>query len=324
MSDTYSNSDAEYRITDPVDLVGAIPYLLGYRMPENSIVVIGFHGPRLAFTFRTELTRFGVDLYEDLAGRLRRNDCTAAIIVCFGDQPLAEAATAAAAAAFDAEGVAVGDALRVTDKRLWCLRCTTCPRQGLEVPETTPSAVALAVQGRTVAADRAAVVERLDPIGGACAADVAAALLGSRWHWDQRSKVERVDLAAERFDTALIAASDALGAEPEIVADLLVAVADARARVLAYRQIAPDNALDCLETWLLLARLAHGTDCEAAALCVAGYCAYMAGEGVLAAEAFERARKADDSCMDAWAYLAAYNEGVPPAQLEIFAPLSDV
>lgn len=323
MSDTFSSPDAEYRITDPVDLIGAIPYLLGYRVPENSLVAIGFHGPRLVCTFRAEFTRFAADLYEDLASRLRRNDCTAVITVCYGELLLAQATATAAAAAFDAEGLAVGDALRVTDRRLWCLRCTTCPRQGLEVPETTASGVALAVHGRTVAADRAAVLERLDPIGGARAADVAAALLGAQWHWDQRSTVERVHLAVERFDTAFIAAPDALGAEPEIVADLLVALADARARVLAYRQIGPDNALDCLATWLLLARLAHGTDCEAAALCVAGFCAYMAGEGFLAAEAFNRAKAADESCMDAWAYLDAYNQGVPPSQLEIFAPLSD-
>lgn len=323
MSDIYSGSGAEYRITDPVDLIGAIPYLLGYRVPDNSIVIIGQYGPRLACTFRTELTRLSASLYNDLAGRLRRNDCTAAVIVCFGEQELAETVFMTAAETLEGEGIAVGDALRVTDGRLWCLQCTTCPRQGLKVPDTTPASMVLAVEGRTVAADRDAVFRQLDPIEGERAADVAASLPGSRWRWDQCSKVERMHLATERFDTAFIASPDALEGEPEIVADLLTAIADARTRVLAYRQIAPDNALDCLETWLLVARLAHGTDCEAAALCVAGFCAYKAGEGVLASEAFDRARQADEACMDAWAYLAAYNDGIPPAQLEVFAPLSD-
>jgi hypothetical protein len=323
MSDNYSNPEDEYRITDPVDLVGAIPYLLGYRVPERSLVVIGFHGPRLACTFRTELTPFGADVYDDLAVRLRRNDCTAVIMICFGGQPLAEAAEAVATAALDAEGIAIGDALRVTGEHLWCLKCTNCPRQGLEVPETTPAGIALAVHGRTVAPDRDAVLQRLDPIGGPRAADVAAALYDAQRHWARLSKDERAHAAVERFDTAFIAQPDALAAEPEIIADLLVAMADVRTRVLAYRQIAPAIARDCLETWLIAARLASGTDTEAAALCVAGYCAYQAGEGFLAAEAFERARKADESCMDAWAYLDAYHQGIPPTQVEVFAPLGD-
>lgn len=122
-------------LTSPLDVLAAVPYLLGFH-PEESLVVIGLAGGpprgRLRVTTRWDLP-FDRDAADRLLTLLRREETNRIIIVGYGAGPLVTPAVDEVRRMARAAGIAVIEALRVEDGRFWSYVCTSpacCPAEG--------------------------------------------------------------------------------------------------------------------------------------------------------------------------------------------------
>src|SRR5262249_20424307 len=79
------------RVRDPVDLLGAVPFLLGYH-PADSIVVLGVHLQMHLMTVRYDLPPPGAEPIQLLQGRfrdpallLRRQGVSGVLMIGYGE-----------------------------------------------------------------------------------------------------------------------------------------------------------------------------------------------------------------------------------------------
>ncbi|HEV8527121.1 MAG TPA: DUF4192 family protein, partial [Actinomycetes bacterium] len=141
------------RISGPADLVGAIPYLLGF-VPDRSVVAVALHGggrsARLGLTVRVDLPLApGVaDCATFITGHLVRAGARATIIVLYADgealpcdldQLIVELGRCTAAAR-----VELWDVLQVANdawRSRLCGDAACCPPGGTPIDSTAPSLV---------------------------------------------------------------------------------------------------------------------------------------------------------------------------------------
>ncbi|GGK64540.1 hypothetical protein Ppa06_18690 [Planomonospora parontospora subsp. parontospora] len=155
------------------DVLGAVPYLLGFH-PAESLVVIGLRGSppkgRVHLTVRWDLPLADHDLSRILP-LLRKEEITQVIVVGYGSGPLVTPAADAAVALFREGGIRLLDALRVEDGRYWsyvCSRTDCCPPSGAPYDrEAGAVAVRAVAHGLVALPDRETLERSLAPVGGA-------------------------------------------------------------------------------------------------------------------------------------------------------------
>ncbi len=154
-------------VRSPADLIAAVPYLLGFH-PTDSIVVVALSGKRIVFAARGDLPG-DADPYEPgqhIAAVTARQGADSATVVGYGPATRVTPAVAALAEA----GLAVLDALRVTDGRWWSYLCTEpecCPPEGTRYdPQSSAVPAAAVFAGQVALPDRAALAAQVAPVGG--------------------------------------------------------------------------------------------------------------------------------------------------------------
>jgi hypothetical protein len=184
---------AENRVTlrGPADLADALPYLLGYH-PDDSIVLIGLHGPRgrLGGRIRTGIPADPEEWCEAAellaacladSGMVRGSRPDAAVVYLCQDppdgapardimerlRPLAQRLRTACGGL----AVPVYEALYVSRDRYWSYCCTgtgCCPEDGNALPRsgTSPMAAAAAYAGIRVRGSLRQLGQRLAPLDG--------------------------------------------------------------------------------------------------------------------------------------------------------------
>ncbi len=188
-------------LQSPVDLLAAVPYLLGFH-PSESLVVIGLRGQVLAITARIDLPEplpsgtdehghppdpaarpasspdlpggqlgeLGEQLGQHLAEVVARHAVTEVMLVGYGPDDRVAPATAAVRHAVLRRGTPIRDALRVDAGRYWSYVCpdrTCCPPEGVPYDLSVSAVPAEAIYAGLVALpDRSALVERLAPVSG--------------------------------------------------------------------------------------------------------------------------------------------------------------
>ena len=185
------------RLSSPADLVGVLPWRLGFH-PTESLVVVCLEGPRRRdrLVMRVDLAdpRHDAAMADDLATRVRHIGASAALLAVYTDSPDGTGAgqgqlprarlVRRVSRRLEGRGVAVPEAVLVRDERWWSYLChdpTCCPPDGTPVPlRPSPAATRWAAEavaeGATVLPDRAALVASVEPPRGrARAADRAAA-----------------------------------------------------------------------------------------------------------------------------------------------------
>ena len=172
------------RLTAPAEVAGMVPYLLGFT-PQDSLVVVGLSGKRVAFASRAGLpTEFGDgDAFrtamDHLAAIMITHHATGALLVGYGDAEPVCTAVRIATAALSAVRLPVHDAQRVADGRIFSLVCanpTCCPPNGTPFDPGSNIAAASAVAAGLVALpDRDALARQLAPTTGPARAAFAAA-----------------------------------------------------------------------------------------------------------------------------------------------------
>lgn len=134
------------------DVLGAVPYLLGFH-PTDSLVVIGITGDpprsRLHLTVRWDLP-LGPGGLGRIVPLFGKEGVTQVVVAGYGSGPLVTPAVDEALTLFRRGGIVVVDALRVQDGRYWsyeCSRTDCCPADGVPY-ERRAGAVAAEEIGR--------------------------------------------------------------------------------------------------------------------------------------------------------------------------------
>jgi hypothetical protein len=302
------------KLTTPADLVGVVPWLVGFH-PEESLVVMCLRGPRLrtGLTMRIDLPQPTDEeaVADELAARVRLDGAGSAFLVCYtavadtegGGLPRA-AFVAALVEALDRRGIGCKDALLVRARRWHSYTCDLeecCPRSGRPLPERpTPAASRVAAEG--VVSGRAplsgrAELERsvLGPVGlRRGVADAAC----ERAHRAAAVEVATDREAARTRTLALLGAAlrsyeaGRPGLDVEAAARIAVGLLDrlTRDEVTTWVLDAPEAPLTAL-----LGDLARATpDPLCAPVCtVLAWVAHAFGDGGLANVAVERALRHD-------------------------------
>lgn len=337
-----STHPVRFSLRGPDSLVAAIPYLLGFH-PVDSVVMVWIRDQKVALTQRFDLP----GSVEDLASQVRSPmalaeaaEADSAVIAIFtGEstddgsaeqawrQDLADVLCDALA---DAE-VECLDVLHVAGSRWWSYWCegSCCPAGGREVDPRVQREVdqVFAADGNPPAASRQAIVAEFadDPVAVAATANVIATLeadLDSRFadapdagRALERWREEEIEALRQPF-----AAADGQVDEP---ARLIVGLLDVRVRdCLLWYLSRSEWPRDCLGALTGVVRCAGPRYLAPVATC-AGIAAWLAGDGVRAATAIERALQDDPDYSLAILVDRSLRHGLPPvAWREVMQRLS--
>ncbi|MFJ6199512.1 DUF4192 domain-containing protein [Micromonospora sp. NPDC092111] len=324
-------------VRSPADLIAAVPYLLGFH-PTDSVVVVAMRGRRIVFAARADLPDRGTD--PELPARhlgdvLSRQDAESATVVGYGPAGRVTPAVDAVRAALAAAGLAVLDALRVTDGRYWSYLCAEpecCPPDGNPYDAGASQVAAAAVfAGQVALPDRAALTAQVTPAEGV-----------------DRAAMRRAGDLAERRLLGLLEsapADDVLGGDTVRSAGV-AAVRAARRRHRRGEPLTDDEVawLTLLLTHLpvrdhawertdgreadiaLWAEVLRRAEPEliAAPASLLAFAAWRAGQGALAAVALERALAAHPDYTLAQILDDLLRRGVPPAELDGWPAVGEV
>jgi hypothetical protein len=319
----------------PVDIVGAIPSLLGFH-PAESVVVMCLRGPRkrTGLTLRIDLIDPGHDtaLATEIVRRVAAERANAAIMVCYTEAPDEQDQLPRAGLVDEIgelllrRGIGVAESLLVRASRWFSYSCARrcCPREGTPIPTVAEGVVAQleaerVFSGRAmlgsrqdleasvrgpVALRRIAVDQVYDKVGEAVVAEITS---------DGMAEFRRrtVTVARAAFDRYVSGNHDL---DDEDAARIVLGLRDKITR-------------DELTTWALdgrtdeliafLTELAQrALDQDAAPICtVLASVVYQHGGGALASIALERALRCDPGYEMARLLEAMLSGQLPPARL---------
>ncbi|WP_341716574.1 DUF4192 domain-containing protein [Micromonospora sp. FIMYZ51] len=312
-------------LRSPADVVAAVPYLLGFRPDDDSIVIIATSGHRVVFAARSDLPAPDAPAHQivDLAGHMvpvvrRQQAITDVIIVGYGAADRIDPALHTIDETFTTDGMTVRELIRVTGTRFFTLICDNpacCPPDGTPFDPTASLIAAQATAVGLVAfPDRTAVAARFAPVDGAA-----------------RDSMRRAtDAAATRMERLLaagMAAVDEAGAQALRDAlrqhdKPLTDDETAWLSMLLARPSVRDLAVDLTEPtdqhvtfWADVTRRADELLVPAPATLLA-LTAWRCGNGALAAMAAEHALQIDPTYRLAGLLRQALHAGLAPTFLE--------
>lgn len=300
------------RLRGPADILGVLPWRLGFH-PSDCLVVVCLEGERRRdrLVMRSDLGPPAHDaaVAADLAGRARHVGASAVVAVVYTEAPdvdgrLARADLADALVdALDAEQVEASDVLLVRGDRWWSYLCGNddcCPSAGTPLlPEATEAATRYAaetvVRGGAVLADREAVRRSITPSDHAVARAVRgqAAVLADQTISDALAAgglpaLRGLALGRLWALRTRWAQGDRHPPDPHDAALVVLGLRDKQTRDQVMTAALDDDVESVIDLLSMLARQAD--DLDAAPLCtVLGWLAYTAGQGALATVAVERA-----------------------------------
>ncbi|MET8912480.1 DUF4192 domain-containing protein [Micromonospora sp. NPDC004551] len=318
--------DNKLTVRSPADLVAAVPYLLGFRPDDGSIVVIASRDRRIVFAARGDLpapgapARQALEVAANLVTVLRRQQpITDLMIVGYGAGHI-DPALLSVSEALTGSGMPVLELLRVTGTRVFnptCVNPDCCPPQGTPFdPTASLIAVQATAAGQVALPNRAAVAARFAPVDGAA-----------------RDGMSRATTAAVTRLTALCAAGAAAADEAGALAvrDALRKHDDSKRitddevawlTVLLRRPSVRDLAVDLTQPhdphvtfWADITRRAEEALVPAPATLLA-ITAWRCGDGALAGMAADRALQADPEYQLARLLRQALHAGLPPSAFE--------
>ncbi|MFG1778917.1 DUF4192 domain-containing protein [Micromonospora sp. NPDC049051] len=315
-------------VRSPADLIAAVPYLLGFH-PTRSVVVVAMRGRRITFAARADLPDLADprDPAGHLAGVVARQDAETATVLGYGPAHLVTPAVDAVRAALSAAGLAVLDALRVTDGRYWsylCVEPECCPPDGKPYDVAASEVSAAAVfAGQVALPDRDALVAQVAPVTGPARTAVREATARAGRRLAELS--DRAPTADPRGERAVRSAGAAAvrsaqrryrrgGALTDSeVAWLSLLLTHVPVRDHAWERT--DGRDADIALWTDVLRRAE-PELIAVPAALLAFAAWRAGQGALAAVALERALAEHPGHSMALLLDDLLRRGVPPSELD--------
>ncbi|MQA83722.1 MAG: DUF4192 family protein [Streptosporangiales bacterium] len=330
-----SNEPPVLRLRSPEDLLAAVPYILGFH-PSDSLVALGFAGPRGRITFTTR-----VDLPEPdhaggtntvaahVAGTLDGNAAETVMLVAYGPRRGAEPVLDLVRDRLGDLDIPVREVLLVVDGRYWSLCCDDprcCPPEGKPCDPASSMVPAQAMlAGLTALPDRAALERSVAAAPGAVrdaikqATRSAEIRLNDEWAGAASGQSA---LRRRLLDEGRRMVRDALGRYRRAGGSRLTDDEVALLGLLLTLQAVRDEAwllIDAdwrdahLELWTDVVRRVEEVYAPAPA-CLLGFAAWQDGNGALAQVALGRAFEADPDYSMAHLIHDALVRGVPPVR----------
>lgn len=318
---TVMTATSSTRLTRRSDLLGFVPYLLGFR-PSESIVLIGLQRRRVAFAARADADWPMPEITRQFANAVTlQPGLDAVMLLGYGPAELVSSPTTEVARSLSGGGQELLDCLRVTGERYFCLLCEECtPAEGVVFDPAGGVGAAYAVyEGLTAQPDRQSLVRQVQPVGG----PAQAAMTQATDRAEQRlaelvtgaGDPARALLRAGRtaIDEALRLARTGASLDDDQVAWLSILLLDLPCRDHAWLRCG-GGAQWQLRFWLDLTRRCEPLLVAPIATLLA-WCAWRSGDGVLAGIALERALGADPDYSLARLLMQALACGVPPESI---------
>ncbi|MFY0407911.1 DUF4192 domain-containing protein [Solicola sp. PLA-1-18] len=322
-------TDTVLRPRSLADLVTVVPVMLGFH-PEHSLVAVCVHGPRhrLGMTVRVDLPpeEHADELADQVAGHVARQEPDGVLLLAFADTDAAAAPlllslrSRLADADVDVLEAARADGVRVVSYT--CVDDTCCPGDGTPYDRVGGALMAEAVlAGHEVLPGRDALVERFAPVEGERALGVAS----ETEH--VRDEVRRLGAGLRHpagdpvvvrtgWQACLDAVTRATGLDGPVLDDHDVAVlsvwtATVVVRDLLWTDITRESAREQLALWREVGRRAV-EPARPPALSLAGFAAWMCGDGAQAMTALEAALAVDPGYSMALLLHSAVSGGIDP------------
>lgn len=308
------------------DVLGAVPYLLGFH-PADSLVVIGLTGSpsrsRLHLTVRWDLP-LGPGGLGQIAPLFGKEGVTQVVVVGYGSGPLVTPAVDEALALFRRSELTVVDALRVEDGRYWsygCSRSDCCPADGVPYERRAGAVAAEAVlHGLVALPDRQALERSLDPVTGPAreamreatgrlAGELRGRLAGCRDADGFAAEFVADGMARVREAIVTYASGGRLGEDQAVRLGLGLAVI--RIRDEAWALVTDESQDTHLKLWHDLTRRLEPRFVPPVASLL-GLVAWRRGDSALAGVALTRAHEADPGYSMANLLAHAIHHLVPP------------
>jgi hypothetical protein len=326
--------DGEFclRLREPVDVLSAVPYLLGYQ-PVDSVVMIGLCEGQLHVTARTDLPADDEGVAATAGGLHRMLSDTgidSVVMVAYGPSGRVQSLLPRLAAVIEELGVVLLEALRAEGGRYWSYLCpdpSCCPDEGtpFDIRGSRVAAEAT-LAGIPTLPDRATYENQVRPVCGPAreamteatrrAQDRLYRLVGSATGEDDLAE-RLVREGAAALGAGLRIQRRGGRLDDDAAALLSVLVGWTEVRDLAMLRLG-DNRADLLTAralWLDILRRAE-PDYVAAPGVLFALAAWRRGELVLAQLAIERVLDADPPHAMARLIESALLRGLPPT----FAP----
>lgn len=279
-------------ISAAADLIGLVPYLLGFH-PTESVVVIFLAQGRVSLTARLDLPPPGAG--SQLAGELKRlvqqHHASGVVVLGYSCAPsVARPLLHAAAAGLGSAGLV--DVLYVSDERWWSMTCREpcCPVEGTPYDLAShPKAAEAVFAGLSSVGVRTDLEESVsgpcsadEPRLAALSADLADELAGTQ---AQDRKQQMAALVGRYLDCpARLGDDDCVR--------LAVLCGDLEVRDVAWALMTTKRAADHVALWRqVVARASEPL--AAAPLCLLGMAAWIMGNGALQNCCMERAQQID-------------------------------
>jgi hypothetical protein len=341
-TDSTDNTVSTVKLTEPSQLIAAVPHLLGFR-PDDSVVLIGHHagGGRVGVSLRADLPPPGRE--REAAGYLvgtlctAANDCVAATIVVVGGtsreragpaKPPRAALVRAITDELTEAGLRCPHAVwarEIIEGARWaCYPDGSCAGT-VPDPAGTVLAAAMVRAGAVTYGSREAMERRLDPADPAILGRRSALLASARADHEPGT-AEAIGRAAGAVRAALIRVhrGDTEFTDDEIVR-LALALEEPRVRDASLAlALSPDD--DAAEVSARLwSELVRGIPAPESAhpAALLGFCAYARGEGALAGMAFEHALTADPAHALAGLLQQALRHALHPKRLRGLATAAE-
>ncbi len=287
-----ADPSARLKATSPGDLLGVVPYLLGFH-PADSVVMVLLGEREVMMTARIDVSALvePVELALYLDEVRRSQGALGLVTVTYSHDPQAREDTAALAAALDP--LVLIDALVADGERWWSVLCDgpCCPPEGTPYDAGSNALSAAAVYaGLSALPSRGAVEAMVDgpPVDDENALSVLVDEALEAW-------IDTPVGARKRLVRRLV--TDALDGPPLSDPDcvrLAVLVHDLAVRDVAWAQLSRERAESHVTLWQqVVARTPSWL--ASAPLCLLGMAAWVSGNGALQNCCIERVDRIDPS-----------------------------
>jgi len=304
---------------DIPDLLNTLPTLFGFT-PEDSIIAIATFGPRNRLGFRLRMDMPAMEHVGLAAGpivaHLAHQGAEGAIVIAVTDQT---DVAARLVPEIERRLGAIRPVLGAwADGTRYWTTFDDCDHAGH--PYQTSGHHLAVVQaiagGQEILPNRAALAAKLEPVGGPRrvwlnhGAETVASQIAAALNTRQDRSVEEVGL--DDLAPALGAALSRRHLTDDHALRLAVWATILPVRDALWALITPDNARDMVGLWSHVARCAPPA-MSPPSLCLAGFAAWLSGDGTLALIAAERALAIDPHYTLAGLLLKLLEGGVPPS-----------
>lgn len=307
------------------DLLDLVPALFGFE-PHDSFIAIAVHGENSRFGFRLRLDlpplEFVAQAADQVAGHLLRQGPDGVILLALTERSR-EADALIAAVGSRMGDVPVYEAVRCDGAAYWIYG----PRgPGQPVPyrrRCSPVVVEAVMQGQAILPDRDALVARFAAVAGErkqLMEDATAHVLNGALHEltaGPRLCLGVVGLA--RLEPIMLKHAKGEALDDQDLATLAIWVSSEDVRDAVWSQFRCDNAETALRLWTEVAQSVV-EPFEVPVLCLAGFAAWLSGDGSQALIAAERALVKEPDYEMGVLILRILDAGVSPSAWDGFDP----